>query len=294
MEVNIIEIAPFISETSKCIEFLRGHNLLLQDLWCCGRIASKVLDLQISDKERFQCTVCRKRSSIRQHSFWEKSKLPLTVLLTILYFFANGSTVLQVSKFLSRKCSKKSIIQWFTYFRDVMTTYFSNNDILFQNCTVHIDETCLGGKRKYNRGRIPEVKSRWLLGIVDKNQHKGFVQFIEKRDFLTIIPIITRHVSPGCTINTDGARVYNALDSMNYTHNTVIHKENFVNPNTGEHSNWIENFWANLKIKLKSLRGSQKKMLDAQIDEYLYRYNRVNEGSIFYLLINDISVYYPV
>ena len=294
MEVNILEVAPFFSDTLKCIEYFRGNNLLLQDFFCCGQPATKVMDITISDRQHFQCKICRKRTSIRIKSFWEKSKLQLTVLLAILYFFANGSTVLQVEKFLAGKCTHKSIIQWFTYFRDIMTTYFRNNQIVFTNCTVHIDETCIGGKCKYQRGRIPKVKSRWLLGIVDKNDHKALVQFIKKRDFLSIIPVITRHVRPGCTINTDGAKVYKSLDSMNYIHNTVIHKEHFVDPDTGQHSNWIENFWANLKMKLKSIRGSQNIMLDAQIDEYLYRYNRFNEGSVFSLLIRDISTFYPI
>ena len=294
METNIIEIAPCLTDSIKCIEFFRGNNLLLQDLWCCGQVCTKVMDVTISDRQRFQCKICRKRASIRINSFWAKSKLALTVLLAILYFFANGSTVSQVEKFLSGKCTCKSIIQWFTYFRDIMTTYFENNPVIFENCTVHIDESCLGGKRKYQRGRIPKVKSWWLLGIVDRTQHRAFVQFIEKRDFISIIPLITRHVRQGCTINTDGAKVYNSLNQMNYTHNTVIHKEYFVDPNSGVHSNWVENFWGNLKMKLKAIRGSQKKMLDAQIDEYLYRYNRLNEGSVFSLLISDISTYYPI
>ena len=80
---------------------------------------------------------------------------------------------------------------------------------------------------------------------------------------------------------------------MNYTHNVVNHKNEFVTA-TGIHSNWIENFWANLKMKLKGIQGSQKEMLDAQIDEYLYRYNRINEGSVFQLLINDISRFHPI
>ena len=67
---------------------------------------------------------------------------------------------------------------------------------------------------------------------------------------------------------------------MNYTHNVVIHKENYVNPATGEHTNWIEGFWGNLKIKLKSIRGSQKTMLDGHLDEYLYRFNRKNENNV--------------
>ena len=43
---------------------------------------------------------------------------------------------------------------------------------------------------------------------------------------------------------------------MNYTHKVCIHKEHFVDPNTGNNSNWIEGQWGNLKIKLKSVRGS--------------------------------------
>ena len=81
---------------------------------------------------------------------------------------------------------------------------------------------------------------------------------------------------------------------MNYIHNVCIHKENFVDPQRGVHSNWIENFWGNLKIKIKSIWGSQKKMLDSQIDEYLYRYNRKNEGDIFQLLMEDLAHFYPV
>ena len=111
-----------------------------------------------------------------------------------------------------------------------MTTYFCNNEIIFDNCTVHIDETCLGGKCKYQRGCIPRVAQRWLLGIVDRHSHKAFVQFIPKHDFISIIPLKPRHVRPGCVINTDGAKVYKKLDAMNYVHNVCIHKRAFHQP----------------------------------------------------------------
>ena len=120
------------------------------------------------------------------------------------------------------------------------------------------------------------------------------MEFVNKRDFLHIIPLITRHVEVGVTINSDGAKVYKALDSMNYVHQTVIHKENFVDPVSGCHTNSIENFWSNLKYKLKIVKGSQKDMTDGHIDEFLYRYNRSSEGNIFDLLMQDIANYYPI
>ena len=133
-----------------------------------------------------------------------------------------------------------------------------------------------------------------MFGIISKDTHKAYVEFVPKRDFLNIIPLITRHVRPGATINSDRAKVYPALDTMNYTHNTVIHKEHFVNPQTGAHTNWIENFWSLLKYHLKIVKGSQKNMTDGHIDEFLYRYNRKEEGQIFDLLLADIAQYYPI
>ena len=127
-----------------------------------------------------------------------------------------------------------------------------------------------------------------------KEQHRAYVEFVPKSDFLSIIPIITAHIRPGATINSDGARVYNVLDQMNYTHNTVIHKTNFVNPATGAHTNLIENFWSHLKYKLKIVKGSQKRMTDGHVDEFLYRFNRKHEGNMFNLLLADIAQYYPI
>ena len=78
--------------------------------------------------------------------FLKKSKLPLTVILCVIYFFSNCSAVSSVCKYLKGKVSKVSIIQWFNYCRDVMTTYIQNNQILFDNGTVYVDETFIGGK----------------------------------------------------------------------------------------------------------------------------------------------------
>ena len=53
MELNIFDLAPLLSDTDKCIEFLRGRNLLLQDYICCNNTCSKVKDSKLSDKRFF-------------------------------------------------------------------------------------------------------------------------------------------------------------------------------------------------------------------------------------------------
>ena len=294
--MDFFEIVPILQNVKETITFMRGRNLLLQDFFCCGIACSKVMDISLQDREIFQCNQCKRRHSIRHGSFWFKSRLALNVLLGIfLYFFSQGLNVSQCSKMMQSKVTTKSIIQWYNYFRDICTCYFSNNNVRFnQNSVVHVDETAIGGKRKYCRGRVRDTKTRWLFGLVCKEEHKVYVEFVEKRDFYHIIPLITTHVEPGATINSDGARVYKALDQMNYIHNTVIHKEHFINPADGTHTNSIENLWSHLKYKLKLVKGSQKKMTDGHIDEFMYRYNRASEGPVFELLLQDIERYYPI
>ena len=295
MDVDFLDVSHLFTNVREWITFMRGRNLLVQDLFCCRQICSKVHDSNTSDKEMFQCNICKRRQSIRIRSFWSKSKLPLTILMAILYFFSQDLSVSQCKKLLNKHVSKVSIIQWYNYFRDLMTTYMARNPVRFNNnTTVHCDESFIGGKRKYNRGRVPAVTPRFVFGIIDNTAHKAVVEFVPRRDAANIIPIITRHVPPGCQINTDGANVYKQLRFMNYTHRFCIHNHRYVDPITGIHSNWIENFWANLKIKLKSLRGSQGNMLDGHLDEYLYRYNRKNDGEMFDNLLSDISNLYPV
>ena len=291
---DIISMSPVFQSVTKSIEFLRGHNLLLQDFYCCNQVCSKVHDISLSDKQIFQCNLCKKRFSIRTQSFWFKSKLALNVLLALLYFFTQGLNVTETKKLLQTRVSNQSIIQWFNYFRDICTCFFASNPVRFNNnSVVHIDETAIGGSRKYCRGRFKK-NPRWLFGIIEKTTHKAFVQFVRKRDHLNLIPIITQRVPPGATINSNGAAVYHVLDQMRYIHNTVIHERFFVDPLTGTHTNWIEAFWYNLKYKFKNIRGSQGKMLDGHIDEFLYRYNRKNEGPMFQLLLNDIAIFYPI
>ena len=148
MELNILDIAPVITDTRTCINFLRGRNLLLNDLICCRNVCKKVKDPNSSDGEIFQCATCRRRHSIRSKSFWQKSKLQLTVLVSLLFFFSKGCSVSETVKMLCGKVTKVSTIQWFNYFRDIMTTYMQNNQVTFVNTTVHIDETFIGGETK--------------------------------------------------------------------------------------------------------------------------------------------------
>ena len=83
--IDFVDIVENLTNVKSCIQFLRGRNLLLSDFFFCNVTCSKVGDISLTDKEIFQCNVCRHRHSIRTNSFWSKSKLPLTTLLAFFF-----------------------------------------------------------------------------------------------------------------------------------------------------------------------------------------------------------------
>ena len=95
------------------------------------------------------------------------------------------------------------------------------------------------GKRKYNKGR--RVKGNWVFGGVERgDKTKIFMFRVEKRDEATLIPLIQKFIKPGTTIHSDCWKAYSKLEKLGYVHETVNHKEAYIDPDTGAHTNSIE------------------------------------------------------
>ncbi len=291
--MNLFDL-PRTPEESR--RFLRTHNIL-KDIDCCGQPCYLIKDEKNSDGVIYKCNICSKKHSIRKNSFFSGSNLSLSKLITIVFLFATKVNVTTAGKLLANTVSVKSIVQWYKFLREVCSVYLMrNNDRLGGPNPVYIsemDETMLGGKRKYNRGYI-RGRQQWLFAAIDRQSRKCKMRLVPNRTRQTLAPIIRTWVRQGSTIHTDQARVYANLNTMNFRHCTVCHKENFVDPNDGTHTNIVENLFSNLKSELKHMRGT-KSDLAGHIDEFVYRWNRTKgaqHGDLFLFLLEDISSVY--
>jgi hypothetical protein len=108
---------------------------------------------------------------------------------------------------------------------------------------VELDEAKFG-KRKYNKGAYRE--GQWVLGGVDRNTEQCFLLPCpgNKRDALTLLPLISRWILPGSVVNTDEWAAYNGLTAATYTHESVNQSIQFVDPSTGVHTHTEEGLWA--------------------------------------------------
>ena len=155
-----------------------------------------------------------------------------------------------------------------------------------QGKAVQIDETLLRGKRKEkgllllgdpeqdtgdqssedeglvtyerrNYGR--RIEGPWVSGLATKLDN-GVVErrffIVLRRDRQTLHNLIQAKVEPGTTLHSDEWPAYKGIDQLGYVHETMNHSENFVDRESGAHTQLIESLWTTLKLKvLKEKRG---------------------------------------
>ena len=113
----------------------------------------------------------------------------------------------------------------------------------------------------------------WVIGGVDVNARKCFLEFLPSRSKNDILKIIKSNVLEGTIIHTDCLKSYNILSACGFEHYTVNHSRGFKT-RQGVHTNWIEGMFGVLK-KLRRKYDNQwssKNSLIASLSEFKFRY----------------------
>jgi hypothetical protein len=76
---------------------------------------------------------------------------------------------------------------------------------------------------------------------------------------------------PGTTLISDSWSSYNKINKFDFTSLTVNHKYNFVDPDSGAHTNKIEGLWSQFKRKFKGMNGCDRVQLQSHINEFMWR-----------------------
>ena len=102
---------------------------------------------------------------------------------------------------------------------------------------------------------------------------QGYMEIVSQRDAATLLPIIQAHVAPGTVIHSDQWAAYNRIHILPNvaSHSTVNHSITFVDPITHTHTQNIESYWAQVKIKFKRMKGCHTHQLPAYLDEFMWR-----------------------
>jgi len=111
---------------------------------------------------------------------------------------------------------------------------------------------------------------------------------------------VSKHIAPGSTIISDCWRAYGGIERIKelqtgtqaYSHFTVNHSENFVDPATGAHTQTIEGTWAHFKARHKEEKGTSRNMLVYYIYQFMWM-KEFKGADVLFHLWSQIAEMYP-
>jgi transposase-like protein len=188
---------------------------------------------------------------------------------------------------------------WNNYFRDVCAIYLAetaDEKIGGVGMKVEIDETKIfKNKNHVGRSTSEQTKGEWLFGGICRETGETFFVIVENRNAEMLIQVIRDKIIPGTHIISDCWRSYSNISLFGYTHATVNHSENFVDPtNSDTHTQTIERTWLGIKANIP--KGSRYHSRISYIIQYGFKKNvgwyKMSCLERFNLMLRLIADYY--
>lgn len=240
---------------------LRIHKGTLE--WHCKSLVQRT--------RRNRALKCGFSKRVVSESFFQNGKIPLSSRCIILLNFLGNVNVQTTAEQI--KVSARTVSHWYVYALKMVHEIIISRPIKKiggAEMHVQIDESKFMGKRKYNRGRIVlPASAGWVFGGICSETKLGFYQLVERRDARTLLPIIEDYIEKESEVTSDCWRAYSNIGTMGYTHKTVNHSQNFVDPVTGAQTQTIESMWRAIKSFVKP-RYRNLKFLQLSLSKYMF------------------------
>ncbi|XP_037402002.1 uncharacterized protein LOC119265425 [Pygocentrus nattereri] len=239
----------------------------------CGvcKLHMRLEKCRTADGLRWTCTKFHKKvkKSVRQNSIFYKSHSSLKKWMQFIYRFSQGLRLRQLDMISDGIAgSSVTLTRMAQIMREVCITAHTRMKqrgmkMGGPGTFVVIDESKFAHKRKYNRGRCGNTWRRnrqWVFGMleVSPTNSRPILKLVRTRSRAVLMHHIRAHVRRRTAIISDEWRAYaGQLDRAGYRHYTVCHKNVFVDPDTGAHTQHIERAWGTFKVEVWRHRGNR-------------------------------------
>ena len=223
---------------------------------------------------RWRCRGCRRMFTVRTGMIFEESRLRLQVWVYAFWKACSskkGISALQLSR--EMEITHKSAL--FVLRRIRHGLGHQQNDDPKLTGTVEIDETYVGGKKRYHRMPKRGYDKAPVFGMV---QRDGDVRFrmLERVTADRLGEILAENADRSCRIISDEFAAYpSATEPFTGGHQTVTHSvKEYVVPGTDVHSNTVESTFSLIKRGVMgTFHSVSKKHLPNYLNEFEFRYN---------------------
>ena len=175
------ELHMATSTEDDCRQWLRGRGLLAvhRDCPTCNAVMNEKVYNRVLDGKIWRCPrkQCRKTVSLRKGSFFDRTKLPLTKLTDMLYYWSMEVSNTEVEFQLG--VDHKTVTDWNNFVREVCSADLLANpfQISGPGRVVAIDETAVA-KEKPGNAQARPVPRQWVFGGVELGTDKFFMEMV--------------------------------------------------------------------------------------------------------------------
>ena len=294
--LGLLQETGVIAETQQCIfcggpmHFQKSSNTWY---WVCTRRVDGV-----------KCN--RGKFAVRKGTFFEKSRLPIATILWIVWHFLHRLSEDQCKQYTNigqKNCNL--IVNMYARCREVCGCWiWANKPKLGGYGTiVEIDESHFAGRQKYGKGRILGVDPwkdsyKWVFGLTLRGSLDCVLKSVDSaRSRAIVVPIITENCKDGTIFCSDGWKSYVDLPEHVNLQDTSIfavnHTQNYVDPDTGAHTQSIERLWRDCKDFLPPY-GLKPQHLDSYLSAFMwFRYVKQRKLDILKHFLRSSAFVFP-
>ncbi|XP_028046186.2 uncharacterized protein LOC118644227 [Monomorium pharaonis] len=298
--LGLFDFVYLTYDNEKLIDFLIQHHVLTSTITCseCGNdITINKKTLMYRCQKRYYVKNVHKKRVAKQCNFYKsakvgtwfhKSHLDVATICKIAACFLMLRHPRQDDTQSETGVSSTTVVDWFNFCREVCVFWAEKNSEKLggPGHIVEIDEAKLG-TRKYNRGRL--IKGHWIFEGYEQDTKKVFIVPVEDRSEKTLLACIKEWILPGTTIVSDCWKSYNCLNNEDFQHLTVNHSYNFVDPDTGAHTQHIERVWREVRGNIPRY-GTKEDHVLGYLCEFLFKraHSRLERIETFFDIIGEL------
>lgn len=273
------------SSDDACLEYLKEERYP-GGIAHCAKCKQERKHHRVTGRPAYACDYCGSMISPMAGTIFEKSSTSLRLWFYAIYLMAStrcGISAKQIQR--ETGVTYKTAWRMFKQIRSLL----SEPDMQLEGSSVEVDETYMGGVRKYQKGR-PMAGDRKKTAVMGMAERGGRVRAIaiQSASGAELLGNIRKFVLPSSTVFTDEYRAYDGIKhmpEMGYTHKRVKHSAG-IYVSGDAHTNTIEGFWMLLKTGIRGVYHSVgKSYLQNYLDEYAFRYNRRDRGNLIFISV---------
>lgn len=250
--------------------------------WPTGFVCPKCNGRQHSNYRRgkvkiFQCSACRKQTTLTENTVFHSTKLPLTIWFQAMYFLSqnkNNVSSLELKRLLGLTYRAAWRIK-----HKLMQVMFEREQTTKLSARVEVDDSYLGGEHEGKRGRGSENKVPFVAAVQTNHQNNPIYAVFSPMKAFTKEDIkewATARLAPSTTVVSDGLSCFTAVKEAGCSHEQHVASKSSTKSSKMGCFKWVNTILGNLKTAIMGTYHSFdfSKYPHRYLGEYQYRFNR--------------------